>query len=177
MWNTLGRLSAAAAIIGGALWIVYAVLAAGKPPGCAGDECLLQSHRDLGGLEALVIAGGLLLLFAVAQLAARVRGVSAAAVAAGVAAILAGIATGNWYVFVAGVAACVVGSAVLGIALIRAGAAPAWVGALLVAGSLALFAANDQDDRVLFVIPFALAWMVAGAYGLRRPRTVLMAAG
>ena len=166
MWKTSGRLSAAAAVIGGALWIVYAVLAAGRPPGCVGDACLLQSHRDLGGLEALVIAGGLLLLFAVAQLAARVRGFSAVAVTGGVAAILAGIVSGNWYVLVAGVAACVVGSAVLGIAVIRAGAAPAWVGALLVAGSLALFAANDQDDRVLFVIPFALAWMVAGAYGV-----------
>ena len=163
MWNTVSRLCA---VVGGALWIAFAALAAGLPSGCTGDACLLQSHRDLGNLDALVIAGGLLILLALAQLAARVRGPGAAAVAGGVAVILAGVASGNWYVLVAGVAACAVGSAVLGIAVVRAGAAPRWVGALLVAGSLALFLANDQDDRVLLAIPFALAWIVAGAYGV-----------
>ena len=154
------------AVAGGALWIAFAALAAGRPAGCVGDECLLQSHRDLGGLDALVIAGGLLILVALAQLAARMRGPAAPVVAGGVAVILAGLVSGNWYVLVAGVAACAIGSALLGIAVVRAGVAPVWVGALLVAGSLALFAANDQDDRVLLAIPFALAWIVAGAYGV-----------
>ena len=66
--------------------------------------------------------------------------------------------------FVAGVAVCVVASALMGLTVVRAGSR--WVGALLVAGSLALFAANDQDDRVLLLVPFALAWIVAGAYGV-----------
>jgi hypothetical protein len=132
-----------------------------RPPGCVGDTRLLQSHRDLGGLDALIVAGGLLILLA---LAAHVRGGSAYAVGAGAAVVLAGIVVGNWHVLVAGVAACVAGSALLGVTAIRSGSR--WPGALLVAGSLALFAANDQDDRVLLVIPFALAWIVAGAYGV-----------
>lgn len=158
MWNTVSRVSA---VIGGSLCVAFAVLAAGKPAGCVGDACLLESHRDLGGLNVLVVAGAALILLA---LAVHARGPSAVAVASGAAVVLAGVAAANWYVLVAGVAACVIGSVLLGIEAVRAGSR--WVGALLVAGSLALFAANDQDERVLLLIPFALAWMVAGAYGV-----------
>jgi hypothetical protein len=69
----------------------------------------------------------------------------------------------SWTLLVTpGLAACVAGSAMAGVATIRAGVTPRWVGALLVAGSLALYAGNDQDERVLAVIPFGLAWMVVG---------------
>lgn len=154
MWNTVSRLSA---VIGGALCIAFAALAAGRPAGCVGDACVLQAHRDLGGLNALIVAGAALLLVA---LATQARGASRYAVAGGAAVILAGIAVGNWYVLVAGVAACVIGSILLGIAAVRGG--DRWPGALLVAGSLAAFAVNDQDDRVLLLIPFALAWIAYG---------------
>ena len=36
-------LTGAAAVAGGALWIVFAALAVGLPEGCVGDECLLRS--------------------------------------------------------------------------------------------------------------------------------------
>ena len=143
MWNTISRLSAVA---GGALWIVFAALAAGLPSGCTGDACLLQSHRDLGNLDALVIAGGLLILLALAQLAVHMRGPGAAVVAGGVAVMLAGVASGNWYVLVAGVAACTVGSAMLGIAVVRAGAAPR-VGRRATRGGLARAVPGERPGR------------------------------
>ena len=57
------------------------------------DACLLAEHRDLGGLNALIVAGGALLLLA---LATQARGASRYAVAGGAAVILAGIAIGSW---------------------------------------------------------------------------------
>ena len=166
MWNTVSR----AAVAGGALWIVFAVLAAGLPSGCVGDACLLQSHRDLGDLERSSSPAALLLLLAFASsppAPARPRPPrSPAASRSSSPGPLRGPlvrARG------ARVAACVVGFA-LGSpssapARRRAGSARcSW------RGSLALFAANDQDDRVLLVIPFALAWMCVGAVLLRSSR-------
>ena len=161
-------LTALAAVAGGALLITFAVLAAGVPDGCAGDECLLRSHRDLGDLNTLFTVGGLLILLAFAGLAGRLRAAGRPAVVAmgaGLVLFTAGIAWGEdaWMVLVVpGAAVCVVGSAMAGVAMIRTGVAARWVGALLVAGSLGLFAANDQDDRVLALIPFAVAWIVVG---------------
>ena len=184
--SAMQRWTAAAAVAGGALWIVFAALVAGKPEGCVGDACLTGAHRDLGDLNTLFSLGGLLIVLGFAGAAARVRSASGpstlwrasvAGVGGGVALILAGVASGAvfdwdsaWYVFVVpGMAASVIGFALAGVAILRAGVAPRWAGLLLVATSLALFAANDQDARVLMLIPFGVAWILVGSALLRRP--------
>ena len=162
----VGRVwTALAALAGGALWIAFAVLAAGQPQGCVGDECLLNAHRDLGAYNALLAAGGLLILGAFAGVA---RGrASRAAVAGGVTVMVAALTVGApWAVVTAGMAATVAGFALAGIGL-----TPRWAGLLLTGSSLLLFAANDQDARVLLLIPFAVTWMAIGALRLRAGST------
>jgi hypothetical protein len=172
MWM---KICAAAGIAGGVLLVAYAALAAGMPEGCAGDECLMSTHRAVGDVQLLGGAGMLLILVAFAGLTGRIRAArvksaigrpALVAMGAGLALLAAAAvwrADSSWTLLVApGLAACVAASAMAGVATIRSGVTPPWVGAVLVAGSLALYAANDQDERVLAVIPFALAWMVVG---------------
>lgn len=150
------RLTGAAAVAGGALWIAFAALAARLPEGCVGDECLLRAHRDTGELELLFLAGGVLILLSLAGLARRLP---MAVVAAGVAMILAGATSEDLWtpLVVPGMLACVAGFALAGTRL-----TPRWLGLLVVAGSLGLLAANDQDSRILMLIPFAAAWIGVG---------------
>lgn len=53
-------------------------------------------------------------------------------------------------------------TAVTGAGLMRSGVLPAWAGALLALTSLLLLAFNDQNERILVVIPFGVSWMVLG---------------
>ena len=187
------RWSGAAAVIGGALWIVFAILAAGEPRGCVGDECLVRLHRDLSGLEPLLQAGALLILAGFAGVTVLARGAGApaglvraarAAVGGGSALVVAGIlaqAIWSWEpswltLVVPGLAACTIGFALTGLALIRSKAAPLPLGALLLAASVALFAANDQDARVLLLIPFGTAWTLLGAALIAPARSPRLAA-
>jgi hypothetical protein len=175
----LTRWSGAAAAIGGALWIVFAILAAGEPRGCVGDECLVRLARDLSGLEPLLHAGALLILagfagvIGVARRAGAAVGLlraASAAVLGGVALVVAGVLTGaiwswdgSWMALVVpGLAAWTAGFALAGVALARSEAAPRGLGALLLVASVALFGANDQDARVLLLIPFGTAWTLLG---------------
>jgi hypothetical protein len=175
----LTRWSGAAAAIGGVLWIVFAVLAAGEPRGCVGDECLVRLHRDLSGLEPLFYAGALLILaglagvIGVARRAGAAVGLlraAAAAVLGGTALVVAGVLAGAiwswdgfWYALVTpGLVAWTAGFALAGLALARSTAAPRRLGALLLVASVALLAANDQDARVLLLIPFGTAWTLLG---------------
>ena len=104
------KLIGAAALAGGALWIVFAALAAGLPEGCVGDEGLLRTHRDTGELELLFLAGGALILLSFAAIA---RGLPLFAVAGGVALILVGTTSEDpWTpLVVPGILACVAGFA------------------------------------------------------------------
>lgn len=52
--------------------------------------------------------------------------------------------------------------AVTGAGLMWSRVLPPWSGAVLVLASLLLFAFNTEDERILFVIPFGLTWMVLG---------------
>jgi uncharacterized membrane protein YkvI len=52
--------------------------------------------------------------------------------------------------------------AVLGAGLALTRVLPAWSGALLSVSALLLMAANDQNERILFVVPFGMTWMVLG---------------
>jgi hypothetical protein len=152
-------LTGAAAVAGGALWIAFAALAAGLPEGCVGDGCLLRSHRDVGELELLFLAGGVLILLSFAGLARRLPKAAPVALAGGVALIVAGTTSEDLWtpLVVPGMLACVAGYTLAGASL-----TPRWLGWLVVAGSLGLLAANDQDARVLMLIPFSAAWMCVG---------------
>jgi hypothetical protein len=150
------KLTGAAAMLGGALWIAFAALAVGLPEGCVGDECLLRSHRDPGELELLLLAGGVLILLSFAGLGRRLPMV---AVAGGAVLILVGATSEDlWVPFVlAGMLACLTGAAIAGATL-----RPRWLGVLVVVTSLGLLAFNDQDARVLMLIPFSAAWIGVG---------------
>jgi hypothetical protein len=62
--------------------------------------------------------------------------------------------------------AVVVGFLLLGVAVVRSKALPPWAGVLLAVGALSMLGANDQDWRVLIVVPFGLAWIAVG-YAMR----------
>ncbi|MEV7572248.1 hypothetical protein AB0P28_04010 [Pseudarthrobacter sp. NPDC089323] len=74
--------------------------------------------------------------------------------------VLMGIA---YYLGFALVLVGVAAYAVLGAGTALTRALPAWSGALLSVSALLLMAANDQNERILFVVPFGLAWVVLGA--------------
>ncbi|TDL41156.1 hypothetical protein E2R57_00270 [Arthrobacter nitrophenolicus] len=74
--------------------------------------------------------------------------------------VLMGIA---YYIGFALVLVGVAAYAVLGAGLAATRPLPAWSGIVLTVSSLLLFGANDQNERILFVVPFGVTWMVLGA--------------
>jgi hypothetical protein len=83
-----------------------------------------------------------------------------------------------WYAFaIPAMLAWVVGFALAGVGAVRAGVAPAWLGAALTVTSLVLLGANDQDARVLLLIPFGATWILLGSVvlGGRLPATTKLA--
>ena len=75
-------------------------------------------------------------------------------------------------VVVPGLLAVICGAVLLGIAVLRARVLPRWVGALLIAGALALLVFNEQNERVFLGIPFGAAWVAVG-YALWTVRDAL----
>ena len=57
--------------------------------------------------------------------------------------------------------------ALTGAGLTRAAALPLPLGLLVTLGAVALMAANDQDERVLLMLPLALGVLAAGIIGPR----------
>jgi hypothetical protein len=68
----------------------------------------------------------------------------------------------------AGILVAVLAFAVTGAGLMRSGVVPPWAGAMLILTSLLLPLENDQNERILFLVPFGLTWIVLG--GLLLPR-------
>lgn len=184
MQTSLNRInwSGLAAILGGMLWMVGAVLTASKPRGCIGDECTFRPMRDSGPLVAvLFFLAVLLLAVGVAGLVIRVRnarrfgrlgrmglvasgvGVAVVIISSLAQAVLFG---GDFplmpFLVIPGGLAVVVGFLLLGIAILRARVLPRWTGVLLIVGSLAMLGCNDQNAQVLMAIPFGVAWVAVG---------------
>ncbi len=170
-------------MLGGALWIIGAVIHASKPRGCIAEECAFRPMRESGAL------GGILLLLSLVFLAVGVAGLVILARntgrfgkmgktgvvigAAGVALLL--IATliqviffgGDdfplWPAFVIpGLLAIAAGLVFLGVAILRSRVLPRWTAALLIIGALAMLGANEQTSRVLLTIPLGVAWVAVG---------------
>jgi hypothetical protein len=178
--NTV-RWAGLAAMLGGALSVVSAVVIASMPRGCIGDECASQQMRDTGVAGALLMLALLLVVVGAAGLVIRARnagrfgrlGRTGAVVGAvGVALPVIGsliqgvLYDGDYplmpYFVIPGVLALVVGFVLLGLAVLRAGVLPRWATALLIVGTLAMLGFNDQNAQALMAIPFGIAWVAVG---------------
>ena len=168
-------------MLGGALFVLSAVLIASMPRGCIGGECATRTMRETGAAGALLMLALLLIVVGMAGLVIRARnagrfgalGKTGAVVAAiGVALPLIGslvqgiLYEGDYplmpYFVIPGVLALVVGFVLVGIAVLRARVLPRWAAALLVVGSLAMLGFNDQNAQALLAIPFGIAWIAVG---------------
>lgn len=165
------RASGIAGIAGGVCLAASALMQAVQPPGCIAAECVGRTYRSAGPLEALLFLAGVLLITGatlgfLGLVPPGLRGARSARTAAAVAGIamsmgvvLMGIA---YYIGFALVLVGVAAYAVLGAGLALTRVLPAWSGALLSVSALLLMAANDQNERILFVVPFGMTWMVLG---------------
>ena len=177
------RGTAVCAAIGGLLLVAYAILMNQKPRGCIGAECVGQSYREAGPLEAAVILSALGLLSAALIGLYRMhrfegKGARVVRIAAltAVAALLIGILGAGimgfffrsdssllyFFVTLPAVVLVMLAYAVLGAGLMRSRVMPIWSGATLLLTSLLLFVFNDQNERVFLIIPFGVSWMVLG---------------
>jgi hypothetical protein len=179
--SSLVRWGGLAAMVGGALFVVSALLIASMPRGCIGDECALRPMRETGLAGAMLMLALLLVVVGAVGLVIRVRnagrfgrlakaGIVVAAVGAALP-VIGGLVQGVLFdgdyplmpVFVIpGVLALVVGFVLLGLAVLQARVLPRWAAVLLVVGSLAMLGFNDQNAQVLMAIPNGIAWMAVG---------------
>lgn len=180
MSSKLIRLSGLAALLGGVLITVYALITASMPRGCIGDECAYSEMRDTGSIDALFMLGLLFVAAGAVGLMLRLREAGrlgwlgrvggivgavgfALSVLAGItAAMTGGMSPLMPYFVVPGLLAIIVGFLLLGVAVLRARVLPFPVALLLIASLLAMFAINDQNWRVLMAVPFGVAWMAVG---------------
>jgi hypothetical protein len=175
------RWAGVAGMLGGALFVLSAVLIASMPRGCIGGECATRTMRETGAAGALLMLALLLIVVGMAGLVIRARnagrfgalGKTGAIVAAiGVALPLIGslvqgvLYGGDYplmpYFVIPGVLALVTGFVLLGIAVLLARVLPRWAAALLVVGSLAMLGFNDQNAQALLAIPNGIAWIAVG---------------
>jgi hypothetical protein len=182
MHSNAVRIGGLAAMLGGALLVVYAVGAASMPRGCIGnEECAIRPYRDAGVFESLLPLALLLIVVGMAGLAVRARqsgrlgrlgGGGATVGALGVALLVAGglvqtiLFGGDFplmpYFVIPGFLALISGLLILGGAVLRARVLPRWSSVLIIASTLTMLGFNDQNVQVLLTIPFALAWVAAG---------------
>jgi hypothetical protein len=179
----VARLSGPGAMLGGALWITYAILLARLPEGCVESACDLpgRSPRADDQLTPLIIVSALLITVGIWGVAIRARhsagfgklgriGLSMAGV--GVALLTAGNIISveffaedypamPWYV-IPGMLLLVSGLVCFGCAILRSAAPPRGSAVLLIVGTLALLGFNDQNSQALMAIPFGVAWIVGG---------------
>ncbi len=168
-------------MLGGALWVAWAIMVARKPEGCVGSECDLPGSSTRGysdlvpvlAVAALLIAAGLAGLVARARAAGRFGrlgrwglglGIAGAALMATGLLVQSLFFEGDFPLMpafvVPGVLALATGFLLFAITVLRV--VPRWVGALLIVGSLALIGVNDQNERILLAAPFGVAWMATG---------------
>lgn len=180
--SSLIRWSGPAAMLGGALWIIGAVIHASKPRGCIAEECAFRPMRESGALDGilmllslLLFAAGVVGLVVLARRSGRFGKTGKAGVVIGAAgAALLVIASLIQFIFfggdflimptfvIPGLLALVLGLVLLGVAILRSGVLPRWTAALLIIGALAMLASNEQTARVLLTIPLGVAWVAVG---------------
>lgn len=175
------RWTGLSAMLGGALWVMWAIMVARKPEGCIGSECDLpgKSVRGYGDLVLLLAVAVLAIAVGVTGLVLHIRsvgrfgrlgrwglslGVTGTITLAAAVMIQSMLYDGDFphmplVVIPAGLTMAL-GFLLFSLAILRL--MPRWVGALLIVGTLALVGVNDQDERILLSIPFGLAWIIIG---------------
>jgi hypothetical protein len=168
-------------MLGGALFVVSAVVIASMPQGCIGDECASRPMRETGVAGALLMLALLLVVIGAAGLVIRARdagrfgrlgktGIVLGAVGAAlpvIGSVIQGILFDGDYPLmpffvIPGVLALVVGFVLLGLAVLQARVLPRWAAVLLIIGTLAMLGFNDQNAQALMAIPNGVAWVVVG---------------
>ena len=176
MLSNLSRWRGVAAMLGGMLWIVAAIVTASKPRGCIGPECRTMAMRDTSDVAPLLLLALLLSAMGLAGIFVRARNTGRldrwgqtglALCAAGVALLILGMVLGTileifWTLAPLGGLALVIGLALVGIAALRVDALPRWAAVLLIVGSLGMLGFNDQNAQVLMAIPFGIGWVAVG---------------
>ena len=176
MSSNLIRWSGAAAVLGGILWIVPAIVTAFKPRGCIGLECEVSTMRDTSDVTPFLLLALLLSTVGLAGVAiqawnierfGRLAKAGVALYGVGVAlfvlgTILTAISEVFWVLMLPAGLALIAGLVLTGIAAFKTGVLPRWVAVLLVIGSLAMLGFNDQTAEVLMAIPFGLSWIAVG---------------
>jgi hypothetical protein len=177
MSSNLIRWGGLAAMLGGLLWIVAAIITASKPRGCIGPaECDVMAMRDTSDVAPLLLLALMLSAVGLAGMVIRAWNagrfdrlgqVSVALCAVGVMLLVLGMGLNAisevfWALVPLGGLALVIGLALVGIAALRMEALPRWAAVLLVIGSLGMLGFNDQNAQVLMAIPFGIGWVAVG---------------
>jgi hypothetical protein len=177
MSSNLIRWGGLAAILGGLIWIVAAIITASKPRGCIGPaECDVMAMRDTSDVTPLLLLALMLSAVGLAGMVIRAWNtthldrlgqVSVALCAVGVMLLVLGMGLNAisevfWALVPLGGLALVIGLALVGIAALRMEALPRWAAVLLVIGSLGMLGFNDQNAQVLMAIPFGIGWVAVG---------------
>jgi hypothetical protein len=177
--KAFSRLSGAAAIGGGILLILFAVMAAAKPKGCIGEaECAVRPLRDTSDIDTFAFVGFFLILIGLAGVVVRVQAADRLSLLGKVGVILIALGAATFLLVGSGIvtpsdesmpafvipagAAIAIGVILVGITILRSRVLPAWASWLLIIGALATLGGNDQDIRVLLLIPFGIAWLGIG---------------
>ncbi|MGX9902092.1 hypothetical protein ACW0JT_23785 [Arthrobacter sp. SA17] len=173
-----------AAVLGGLLCGLAALLHSFEPIGCIGLECDTRAMRLATGIvPALAPVATTLILLGIAGLTwlARQAGRYKKLANAGVICAAAGIAVlfvggiiqaiffngdSPWmpYFVIPGLLAVITGFVLIGVFILRSGVLPRWLGIFLLVTSVLLLAANEQTAAVLLAIPFGLAVATVGVY-------------
>ncbi|MFD2090728.1 hypothetical protein [Blastococcus deserti] len=189
---------ATAALLGGAVWTVHALVLAGRPTGCVRDACFVAgaSSRPSEDLAPVFLLAVVLLAVAATTLGRgdrqRGRGLTrtgALLLWAGAALLVLGLVVNAaidgdsplWWLHDTdslGRLAPVTGSFLVGMGLLWRRSDPSWLGPALAVAALVSVPFNAQDDRVLLNVPLGLVWAVAGSWWLlqwRRAQNVSLA--
>lgn len=166
------RVSGTAGIAGGLFLTVSAIMQSLQPPGCIAEACVGRTYRSAGPIEGLLFLAGMMLIVGatfgfLALVSSGSRGariVRIGAAVAGLAMFLGVVLMGvAYYIAFSLVLLAVIAYAALGTGFAVSQAVPAWAGVMLTVTALLLMAANDQNERILFVVPFGVTWVVLGA--------------
>ena len=178
------RWTGMAAVLGGLLCGLAALVHSFQPIGCIGLECETRAMRTATGIVPVVApVATILILIGIAGLTwvARMSGSHRKLAAGGVICAAAGLAVlflggliqtvffngdfpGMPYFIIPGLLAVITGFALIGVFILRSGVLPRWLGIFLLVSSVLLLAANEQTITVLLAIPFGLAVATVGVY-------------
>jgi hypothetical protein len=200
--SALHLVAGTAALFGGTLLALTAVIHSSEPVGCIGpEECAIRPMREMSTLVAILGTASLILivvgLATLAALSYRAGGnrvlarVGSITLTVGVAWLFVGVLVQAVFfngdlpwmpLFVGpGVIGVLAGVALIAMSVFSSGLLPTWLSILLTASAVVALACNEQSDAVLFIVPLALALAATGRYlcvtFLRRPHLQRLGAG